>query len=195
MRIEICGSIGSGKTTLARNFSDMGLCLIEEDFKSNPFWSKFYQEPGKHIFETEVTFLLQHYHQIKTTEERDIVCDFSLVQDLAFAKLGLSGPKLEAFEYIYVECIRELGIPDLTIYLDCDIEVLYKRIMARERLEEKGISKDFLRALCERIMIEYSILPDTKRTTVKSDVVDFREFQSDSAIVKELMRFVDNITN
>ena len=31
----------------------------------NPFWEAFYTDPSAYTFETEITFLLQHYHFAK----------------------------------------------------------------------------------------------------------------------------------
>ena len=66
MRIEICGGIASGKTSLAKLLEEHTIgTVIYEDFKVNPFWEAFYNNPGEYIFETELTFTLQHYHEIK----------------------------------------------------------------------------------------------------------------------------------
>jgi deoxyadenosine/deoxycytidine kinase len=65
-RIEICGGIAAGKTTLCQNLQrSLGRAEFE-DFTKNPFWARFYEEPDSYAFETEMTFLLLHYSQIKT---------------------------------------------------------------------------------------------------------------------------------
>ena len=121
MRIEICGGIASGKTTLAKLLSETGVESVLEDFSKNPFWELFYLNPGKYIFETEVTFTLQHYHEIKNAQEKysRFICDFSSIIDLAYAKIGLEGNKLNIFESIYEEVISDIGQPYLIIYLRC----------------------------------------------------------------------------
>jgi deoxyadenosine/deoxycytidine kinase len=57
-RIEIAGGIASGKTTLARLLRKVGLQAIHEQFRKNPFFTAFYEDPGYTAFETEITFLL-----------------------------------------------------------------------------------------------------------------------------------------
>ena len=91
-RIEICGGIASGKTTLCHLLTKRGLYSKFEDFKKNPFWALFYQNPNLHAFETEVTFLLQHYSQIKTSIPAlsMVAFDYSLLQDQAYARVNLA---------------------------------------------------------------------------------------------------------
>ena len=81
MRIEICGGIASGKTTFAALVSRIGYESISESFVTNPFWDAFYSEPGSYIFETEITFALQQYHQVKKQlgAAKPIVCDYSFI--------------------------------------------------------------------------------------------------------------------
>ena len=87
MRIEIAGVIATGKTTLAHLVEPQN--TIFEDFKNNTFLSAFYEDPVKYAFETEFFFLFQHYHQIKKSDSVVKICDFALVQDLAYGKMGL----------------------------------------------------------------------------------------------------------
>lgn len=163
MRIEICGGIGSGKTTLASLLGSNGYHHVLENFKSNPFWKPFYSNPNKFNFETEVTFLLQHYHDIKISTESSnlFVCDFSFYQDLAYAKMGLQGNRLKIFEDVFNEGIQEVGQPDLLICLRCDAETLLQRIQSRGRHEEELIGVDFLINLNEDIYIEAEKLGHT----------------------------------
>src|SRR3954447_11075813 len=94
-RVEICGGIASGKTTLANLLGSSERMVVREDFSSNPFWRAFYDDPNNTAFETEITFLLQHYHQIKvaTNLEKSFACDFSLLLDYAYAHVTLNGSR------------------------------------------------------------------------------------------------------
>jgi deoxyadenosine/deoxycytidine kinase len=67
-RIEITGIIAAGKTTLARALADAGFAYgVFESFANNPFYDAFYRNPYRCSFETEVTFLLQHYHDARNS--------------------------------------------------------------------------------------------------------------------------------
>jgi deoxyadenosine/deoxycytidine kinase len=148
-RVEICGGIASGKTTLASVLSSEGFTSNFEDFRSNPFWKAFYDDPVGTAFETELTFFLQHYHGIKVPHSQSelMACDHSLLLDLAYARVTLQGRRLEIFESIFQEAWRELGPPDVLVYLRCDAETELARIKKRARDVEKSIDLGYLSAL------------------------------------------------
>ncbi len=149
LRIEVCGGIASGKTTLAKLLGQVGLHSVFENFQENPFWEDFYSNPGEFIFETELTFTLQHYNLIKKSliSSNLFVCDFSLILDLAYAELGLINPKLQSFMSVFEIIIDELKYPDVLVYLECEAETELERIRGRDREVEKSINLDFLTAL------------------------------------------------
>ncbi|CAB1055331.1 hypothetical protein D1BOALGB6SA_64 [Olavius sp. associated proteobacterium Delta 1] len=147
---EVCGGIAAGKTTIASLFNTQKHTPLYEDFKKSPFWKAFYCNPGKYIFETEISFILLHYHQIKIAIEEgknNLICDFSFLVDHAFAKVGLFSSKLEAFETVLREIRKELPQPNLIVYLKCDAKTELSRIRKRARSEESSINLEFLDAL------------------------------------------------
>ena len=56
LRIEICGGIASGKTTLGGALDGKETLCCFEKFEANPFWSAFYNDPAENAFEAEITF-------------------------------------------------------------------------------------------------------------------------------------------
>jgi len=151
--IEICGGIASGKTTFASLLTEIGFNCIYESFSTNPFWDAFYSDPAKYAFEAEITFTLQHYHQIKKLAEggKPLVCDYSFLLDIAYAEMGLQGSQLAAFKTVYEEIKKELPPPALVIHLQCDPEIELARIRARGREVEKTITVEFLKSLNEAV--------------------------------------------
>lgn len=151
-RFEICGNIASGKTTLCQNLGLSGCCSIYESFSENPFLNAFYTDPAKFSFETEITFLLQHYHAIKTAPAGETkVCDFSIILDKAYADVTLPQRRKEIFLAVAQEVDLELGFPQKIIYLQCPEDVLLERITRRNRDFEKSITIDYLRQLTQAI--------------------------------------------
>ncbi len=188
--IEICGGIASGKTTFASILSKIGIDPIYESFQSNPFWEAFYADPQKYTFETEISFMLQHYHQIKkqSADNEIMVCDYSFLLDMAYAEIGLQGSRLDAFKVVYEEIKKELPPPALIIHLQCDPETELTRISNRGRTVEKSITMDFLRSL--NAAIESQIIkarPHTKIITIDSAKMDFVD---DKTSQKELIALV-----
>jgi len=190
MRIEICGGIGAGKTTLATLLGSNGYSSVLENFKINPFWIPFYSNPNKFNFETEITFLLQHYHDIKVAKENQlkIACDFSLYQDLAYAKMGLQNNRLKIFEDVFNDGLNELGQPDLLICLQCDPATLLHRIQARGRKEEDLINTEFLTVLNDDIYLEAEKLGHSKQVLfIDSKRYNFAYNENDKAAIVNLI--------
>jgi deoxyadenosine/deoxycytidine kinase len=149
MRIEVCGGIAAGKTTLARLMRRAGYKAVLENYQSNPFLHSFNTDPKKYSFETELTFLLQHYSQIKGehSEQKLLVCDYSLYLDLAYAVVTLNKKHGKVFNVVHKVINSELGLPSLLIYLRCSAETELKRIKRRRRFVERFISVDYLDGL------------------------------------------------
>ena len=189
MRIEICGGIGAGKSTLANLINHNEITAVLENFKANPFWEPFYSNPSKYIFETEVTFLLQHYHAIKVASEQidNFICDFSFYQDLAYAKMGLENAQLKIFNEIFTEGLNDVGQPDLLICLQCDSTTLKNRIDSRGRKEEQSINYMFLDSLNKYIYEDVSNFPSSKVLYINSKE---NNFASDSSTQRKIVNLI-----
>lgn len=188
--VEVSGGIASGKTTFASIFKNSFMTPIYENFKDSLFWSAFYKNPGKYIFETEISFILLHYHQIKKVIEAKItknICDFSFLLDLSYAKIGLSGSQLKTFECVLNELRNELPAPNLYVYLKCDAKTQVKRIENRQRPEESGITVDFLDSLNIALKAEIENLGPRKVITINSAEKDFAHIESIQAEMIDLI--------
>ena len=199
--IEVCGGIASGKTTYASLFQNATIIPVFEDFKKSPFWKEFYTNPGKYIFETEISFILLHYHQIKKVIEQNqanVICDFSFLGDLAYAKIGLYGSQLNAFECVLSEIRNELPSPDLYIYLDCDAKTQLNRIQSRKRPEESQINIEFLDSLNKALKREVDKIENKKVLTINSVEKDFannKSVQSEMiSLINDFLPFSDRVT-
>jgi len=189
-RIEVCGGIASGKTTFATLLKGIGVKTIIENFQLNPFWKAFYRDPLWHAFETEITFLLQHYHQIKVSSIHDkvFICDFSLMLDLAYADVTLQGSKRDAFLAVYNEAIHDLPPPALLIYLRCEAAVELERIRKRGRVVESSINLEYLSAL--NSALEDRVHEASKRTNVISIDSEQKNFATNNLVQEELISLV-----
>src|SRR5205809_1051295 len=88
--IVVEGCVGVGKTTVASGLaSHRGSKSLFEAFENNPFLRAFYEDPEGNAIETEFTFLLLHFHQIKnhlsSAGNSELVADFHLGKDLLYA--------------------------------------------------------------------------------------------------------------
>ena len=192
--IEICGGIASGKTTFASLFNRQNLTPLFEDFKKSPFWEAFYLNPGKYIFETEVSFILLHYHQIKkaleSTKSNKLIYDFSFLLDLAYAKIGLTGTKLKTFECVLDEIRKDLPKPNLIVYLICDAKTELERIRRRARTEENSINLEFLDSLNKALHKEVENIKGA--TPVIAIDSSKKDFANDERVKDEMVNLIDN---
>lgn len=151
-RIEICGNIASGKTTFCQHLSSKGIQTVFEKFQDNPFLTQFYENPPNFAFETEVTFLLLHYHSIKLNQDKRISAyDYSLIQDIAYADVNLEGNKHKMFIELAKELLMEISYPSKIIHLMCPEEELINRIKERKRDVEASITIGYLKELNKAI--------------------------------------------
>jgi deoxyguanosine kinase len=159
-RVEICGGIAAGKTTLAQALEHGEVSTSLEAFEENPFWSAFYSEPVDNAFEAEISFLLQHYHQIKLVGRSLsslLVCDYSLLLDLAYASTTLAAEELTAFLSVYSVVKNRLPPPMLIVHLRCDADEEFSRIARRGREVERTATLDLLMRL--NAAIEQQLIP------------------------------------
>lgn len=180
MRFEIIGNIASGKTTLG-TLMGKSIPSVFENFRENPFWESFYQLPEFYSFETELTFTLQHYHQIKNniSSGNNFICDFSLTLDRSYADVTLSNTRNKIYRDVLDELVDEVGLPDILISLKCTEDVLLNRIINRGRETEKSITIDYLESLTASIDKNIKLLGNNvELIELDSEAMDFAHDQA-----------------
>jgi deoxyadenosine/deoxycytidine kinase len=189
--IEICGGIAYGKTTFAHALRALEYKPVLENFQANPFFDAFYQDPQSYAFETEITFTLQHYHQIKLAKAAGIqfASDFSPYLDLAYSLVTLQKTKRATYRRVYDELRRDIGTPDYLVRLECDPGVALERIRRRGRSAELGIELEYLVRLDQSIneVLEMET-KSAKVIRIRSDELDFSSSPHDREKVLHLMR-------
>lgn len=144
--IAVEGCIGVGKTTWAQALANARqACLVLEAFDKNPFLPAFYADPVGNGLETELQFLLTHYHQLKHFPQRadealETITDFTFFKDTIFADTNLSDPADKGmFDVLYNFLSAKLRAPDLVIYLQGSDNLILERIRQRSRSMEMQI--------------------------------------------------------
>lgn len=187
-RIEICGGIASGKTTLASALQDANLECHLEDYRANPFWEEFCKTPVVLAFETEISFLMQHYWQMRKPEVMAVVHDTSLIQDIAYADVNLAGRELALFRELHAYVSESLGPPKLVVHLICPANGLLRRIIARRRQEEQSLKLDYLERLNEAIAERVRRAATSMRVlSIDSAALDFASNATDRRRAIELV--------
>lgn len=177
--VAIEGCICSGKTTTATLVSEqLGVDLVLEQTATHPFLADFYADMERYKLETELGFVLLHYHQLQDLDSRRlVVTDFSAVKDLIFAKMNLGGEDLHLFEYVYARLSGRLELPQLAIVLELPLSVIIERIHRRARSYERSIPTSYL----DRLQGFYRDLAHLLGTQVHYLSVDGTESREDVA--------------
>ncbi len=148
-RIEVCGGIASGKTSFVVLLSKLRITTGLENFSNNPFLVDFYDDSPEFAFETEITFVLQHYNTIKKHAKLRTLAafDFSLALDLAYAGITLRKDDRETFDIVYQAVAKKIGLPLLIVRLRCSPDEELLRIRRRARQVERRIGREYLQHL------------------------------------------------
>jgi len=176
--ISFEGGIGSGKTSLANYFSHMlNIGEILEDYEINPFLDDFYKGDKTINLETEITFLLIHYSQLKkklkSITDQFSIADFSIEKDLVFAKLNLEGEELKIFQKLYNYIIEKVGVPYLVIFLDISQNLLMTRIIQRERKYEMNGDPEYFNEFNNKIRKFFETDSKSKTWFINVDELEF----------------------
>lgn len=148
--VALEGNIGAGKTTLARKLAErLNARLVLEEFTDNPFLAMFYENPGRHAFALEMSFLADRYHQLQQYASDDLfhpvtIADYSIYKSLVFAQNNLRGQELTLYRNLFDIIARNLKQPDLVIYFNRPVETLLKHIQKRNRSYEQNIAPAYL---------------------------------------------------
>jgi len=194
--IAIEGPIGVGKSSLAKILAQKYASrLVKEEVAGNPFLERFYENPRKFAFQTQLFFLLSRYRQQRELAQGDLfedglVCDYILAKDKIFALINLEDDEISLYESIYKLLVSTLHKPDLVIYLQARPEVLLSRVRKRGIAYERNISLDYLRTLSDAYNEYFFHYNETPLLVVNTSEIDFVESPRD---LEHLVREVKSV--
>jgi deoxyadenosine/deoxycytidine kinase len=121
----------------------------------NPFLPAFYRGEQGAAFQTQFSFLIQRFEQLRSLDlgaasQRTVVSDFIFEKDKLFACLNLTDQELETYNRYYNFFRDQLPTPDLVIYLQASTDVLKKRLKKKNAPGEKAINEDYLDEVLKR---------------------------------------------
>jgi deoxyadenosine/deoxycytidine kinase len=152
--VAIAGNIGSGKSTLSKYLSEKwGFDILEEPEAKNPFIKKFYKDPERWAFHSQLFFLTERANlQLKIERtSSNIILDRTIYEDAEiFAKILLSDAEYKIYRKIYEHYLEIITPPNFIIYLRTSVDTLMERIKIRGRGYEKTIKKNYLKKLNDK---------------------------------------------
>lgn len=177
--IAIEGVIGAGKTSLARMLArDLDARLNLEIVETNPFLPRFYENPRRYAFPTQIFFLLSRYTQQQEFLQQDlfhrtIVSDYIFAKDRIFANLNLDDEELVLYERVASALEGRVPVPDVVVYLQASVDVLMRRIERRGRDYERHIRRDYIESLNEAYNHFFFHHEETPLLVVNTSEMDF----------------------
>ncbi|HKZ74314.1 MAG TPA: deoxynucleoside kinase [Steroidobacteraceae bacterium] len=166
--IVVEGPIGVGKTSLARRLGEaLAAEMVLEQAVGNPFLERFYRNPRAAAFPTQLYFLFQRAQQLASLKQQDLfapvrVADYLLEKDRLFARITLDEAEYGLYKQVAAKLAIEAPKPDLVLYLQAPVDVLFDRIARRGVDYEQLIERSYLERLNEayaRFFHEYDAAP------------------------------------
>ncbi len=177
--IAIEGVIGAGKTSLAKMLGERlnGRTVLEK-FEENPFLEKFYEDPERYAFQTQIFFLLNRYRQQQELFQADLfhqylISDYIFEKDKIFAYLTLQDEELKLYETLLNSIERNIPTPDLVVYLQSSTERLMANIRKRNRKIEANILPEYIKDLNEAYNYFFFRYKTSPLLIVNSTQIDF----------------------
>ncbi len=190
--IVVEGPIGVGKTSLARRLADVFECqLVEELAETNPFLTRFYENPERWALPIQLQFLLRRYRQqvalAAGDQSRGAVADYLFAKDLIFAEMNLKEDELNLYRELTGLLTAPLRKPDLVIYLEARPDILLRRLRKRNREFERRITQSYLESLIEAYRRFFHEYGESPLLVVNCSAIDFVEQGSEFAdLIREI---------
>lgn len=154
------GMVGIGKTTYVQ--------ILEEQFASrafyesvdnNPILSKFYAEPEKYAFMSQIYFAITRFASMREASKHGrFLIDRSIYEDMLFAQVNydldrMTDEEKMMYDLLMGELLKEVDThytksPHLLVYLKASFETILARIAMRNRnFEQDKALVEYYRAL------------------------------------------------
>ncbi len=196
--IVIEGVIGAGKTSLAKMLAgQFNGRLVLEEFEENPFLSRFYADPKRWGFHTQLSFLASRFQQQRTVHDRSlfhqvVISDYIFEKDRIFAHLNLKNEELHLYETLFKQMQVSTPRPDLVVYLQSSTDRLMQNIKKRERSFEKQMSRKYIDELNEAYNYYFFRFEGSPLLIINTTKIDFVEKPED---FKELVHQIASINH
>jgi deoxyguanosine kinase len=191
--IAVEGSIGVGKTTLAKKLAaSFNYATMLEDAEENPFLERFYRSREQVALATQFFQRSQKIQDMRQTGifEPARVADFLMEKDPLFARINLDRDEYQLYDKVYQKLTINTPKPDLVVYLQASTDVLLSRIENRGLAIERTIDKGYLERLNEVYSEFFLYYDDAPLLIVNASEIDLANSAAD---YKDLVNYLLDI--
>lgn len=194
--IAVEGPIGVGKTTLTKYLAQtFNYDTLLERAEENPFLERFYADQRSAALPTQLYFLFQRVKQINSLRQADMfepvrVADFLIEKDQLFAQVTLDHDELTLYQQVYKQITVDAPRPDLVVYLQAPVDVLFERIKKRGIEAEQKIDAEYLTALNDAYTRFFHYYDDAPLLIVNTADINWVNSADD---YKKLVEYMINI--
>jgi deoxyadenosine/deoxycytidine kinase len=206
--ICVLGTIGAGKTTLAKALQKV---IQEKEGRCEGFWEPvaenellplYYENPERYAFPMQVHMLnkrLEQQRRAQVTALDGISCvqDSSVFGDTCFVEMLrkdgiLSDAEVKVYSELFVNMTVDVMYPSMIVFLNCPPDVSLARIKKRGRGCETGISGDYvgkLNAEVKTLCDEFSRYTFVKEIDASVDLTE-EEIESRARIIYDRLKML-----
>ncbi len=193
--IVIEGVVGVGKSALMRHLArKLNARMIFDPTDENPFLDRFYQNPRKFAFQTQVFFLLRRFQQQDELRQqelfaRHVVADYLFARDALFASLCLDRDELLLYRKVYDLLDVQVVKPDLVVYLEIGADALTARLRRYDPRLERAIRGKYLEDMIQAYNSFFFNYQDTPLLVIRSSDLDIVGSEADrEEVTREILR-------
>lgn len=178
-RVEIAGSLATGKSTLCKQLQDKFPVMVYEELDGNPYLDKVKTDPEQYALPCQEWFVDNKVNALRRAVEDNpdscILSDFSLLADKAYVSHYLQD-KPAWREQLFARLdrgIAAIGQPDVIVYLTCPPEEIIRRIKSRGRGFEQSLTVEFAAAINNLVQEQIDAAPKPGPRIMKIDTQKF----------------------
>ena len=200
--VAVEGVIGVGKSTLVRLLGErLGAQTLFEEFENNPFLADFYRDRNRFAFQTQVTFLLSRFRQIRDYfQQQDlfrpqVVSDYMFAKDKIFATQNLDENEMALYLRLSEMMERQLPKPDYVVYLQADTKTLMGRIKQRDRDYERSMDEHYIESLNQAYNGFFHYYEASPLLIVNTNHIDFvRKADDLNLLIDQILKAPEGVT-
>jgi len=192
--IAIEGVLRSGKTKLAKIFTERLGGKTVFDRADNPYLKDFYEEKEGGAFQAQLVYLVNRYHQQAALLQQDlfaekVISDYLFEKDKIYAYQTLTDDELIVYEKIYGIFNERIAKPDLVVYLQISLSNLIKRIAKYASPLEQNISEKYLEDIIGAFDYFFFNYHSTPLFVIRADDIDLNKDE----VITDLLEKIENM--